>query len=149
MFEVNMKSLQHSSKAGADVLSGDLQSGRGTCKKVLLSSYTRVMRGHRITGYSELEGTHWDHQVQTEMAELPLLQELHLTFYTDKCCSSCLGPDVMCSRTEELVSDRQQSSVQGLYLHSCSPAMQHLSAPPQGATCSIKPPERFTLVRHS
>lgn len=44
----------------------------------------------------------------------------------DKCCSSCLGPDVMCSRTEELISDRQQSSVQGLYLHSCSPALQHL-----------------------
>lgn len=77
VLEVKTKSLQHRSKVGADVLSGDLQSGRGTFKKLLLSSYTRVMWGHRITGYSELEGTHEDHRVQTKMAELPLLQELH------------------------------------------------------------------------
>lgn len=76
VFEVNMKSLQQRSKLRADVLSGDLQSG----KKLLLGSYTRIMWGHRTTGYSELEGTHQelkDHRVQTEMAELLLLWELH------------------------------------------------------------------------
>lgn len=72
VFEVNMKSLQQRSKVRADVLSGDLQSG----KKLLLSSYARLMWGHRTTGHSELEGLK-DHQVQTKMAELPLLQELH------------------------------------------------------------------------
>lgn len=67
----------------------------------------------------------------------------------DKYCSSCLGPDVC--RTEELISDKQQSSVQGLYLHSCSPALQHLLCTSPGShvfnkTSSQVPSGQTTLL---